>query len=418
MRAFFILGADFPLLKEQNFNILASEATTCGEKKLTKFIEIFKPGNHIAADGSSADFSDAAVADIADSYNPDIHEAPVVVGHPKTNAPAFGWIKSVVFDKDTKKLKAVPGQMNPDFVEAVKSGAYKKISVSLYGPESPNNPLPGHYYLRHVGFLGAQPPAIKGLQAVEFAENEQTLDFETDFSERDLAYNDKALARVLRNLKNFFIDKFSQEEADRAISEYDIEGISSSAEQVLSEQKAETAFAEAGAAASETPTVPAAPETPADAGTPEASSAAAETSANEELAAEKSKSAALKAELDSLKAEQQAREDREFVEEQIKTGHLLPANKQRMLEFMASLSTAGWEFSENDSPNQKEFFKKFVAALPVQIEYAEVSGGAKAPDTDFEDAEVLAAAAEKYRNDEALKGRQLSFAEAVREVKG
>lgn len=42
----------------------------------------------------------------------------------------------------------------------------------------------------------------------------------------------------------------------------------------------------------------------------------------------------------------------------------------------------------------------------------------KPPDTDFEDAEVLAAAAEKYRNDEALKGRQLSFAEAVREVKG
>lgn len=379
-----------------------------------KFIEIFKPGNHIAADGSSADFSDAAVQDIADSYNPDIHEAPVVVGHPKTNAPAFGWIKSVLFDKDTKKLKAVPGQMNPDFVEAVKSGAYKKISVSLYGPESPNNPMPGHYYLRHVGFLGAQPPAIKGLQAVEFAENEQTIDFETDFSERDLAYNDKALARVLRNLKNFFIDKFSQEEADRAIPEYDIEGIASSAEQVLSEQKAETAFAEAGAAASETPAVPAAPETPADTGAPDVSS----TIANEELAAEKSKSAALKAELDKLKAEQQAKEDREFVEEQIKSGHLLPANKQRMLEFMASLSTAGWEFSENDSPNQKEFFKKFVAALPVQIEYAEVSGSAKAPGTDFEDAEVLAAAAEKYRNNEALKGRQLSFAEAVREVKG
>lgn len=119
------------------------------------------------------------------------------------------------------------------------------------------------------------------MQAVEFAENEQTIDFETDFSERDLAYNDKALARVLRNLKNFFIDKFSQEEADRAIPEYDIEGIASSAEQVLSEQKAETAFAEAGAAAPETPAVPAAPETP------EASSSAAETSANEELAAEK-----------------------------------------------------------------------------------------------------------------------------------
>lgn len=91
------------------------------------------------------------------------------------------------------------------------------------------------------------------------------------------------------------------------------------------------------------------------------------------------------------------------MEEQIKSGHLLPANKQRMLEFMASLSTAGWEFSENDSPNQKEFFKKFVAALPVQIEYAEVSGSAKAPGTDFEDAEVLAAAAENTAITKRLK---------------
>jgi len=32
--------------------------------------------------------------------------------------------------------------------------------------------VPGVYYLRHVGFLGAQPPAVKGLRPIELAEGE------------------------------------------------------------------------------------------------------------------------------------------------------------------------------------------------------------------------------------------------------
>ncbi|MFS2072756.1 hypothetical protein ACEN9D_28795 [Pseudomonas sp. CT11-2] len=32
--------------------------------------------------------------------------------------------------------------------------------------------MPGVYYLRHVGFLGAQPPAVKGLRPIELAEGE------------------------------------------------------------------------------------------------------------------------------------------------------------------------------------------------------------------------------------------------------
>ncbi len=50
----------------------------------------------------------------------------------------------------------------------VKAGRFKSRSASFYHPDNPNNPKPGVYYLRHVGFLGAQPPAVKGLKAVEF----------------------------------------------------------------------------------------------------------------------------------------------------------------------------------------------------------------------------------------------------------
>ena len=43
-------------------------------------------------------------------------------------------------------------------------GRFKKRSASFYPPEHPNNPTPGKWHLRHVAFLGAQPPAVKGLR--------------------------------------------------------------------------------------------------------------------------------------------------------------------------------------------------------------------------------------------------------------
>jgi len=48
----------------------------------------------------------------------------------------------------------------PEFKDWVKRGLYKKISVALY-------PDLG---LRHIGFLGATPPAVKGLKQATFSE--------------------------------------------------------------------------------------------------------------------------------------------------------------------------------------------------------------------------------------------------------
>lgn len=49
-------------------------------------LEIFKPGRH------SGELTADALARSAAVYDPKIHEAPLVIGHPKHNAPAHGWV--------------------------------------------------------------------------------------------------------------------------------------------------------------------------------------------------------------------------------------------------------------------------------------------------------------------------------------
>ena len=39
--------------------------------------------------GATIEFSEQDLQDIADSYDPKVHEAPLVVGHPKDKGPAY-----------------------------------------------------------------------------------------------------------------------------------------------------------------------------------------------------------------------------------------------------------------------------------------------------------------------------------------
>lgn len=132
-------------------------------------IHIFKAGTRPAMSGEVISFSEADLAASAQAYNPSIHEAPLVVGHPRHDAPAYGWVQALAFGDDG--LTAVPHQVDPAFAEMHAAGRFKKVSASFYRPDAPNNPVPGVWYLRHVGFLGAQPPAVKGLRPAEFGED-------------------------------------------------------------------------------------------------------------------------------------------------------------------------------------------------------------------------------------------------------
>ncbi|MEB3483377.1 peptidase, partial [Pasteurella multocida] len=134
--------------------------------KLTK-MAIMKLGTHKAMDGREISFTADMLNDIAASYDPQLSEAPIVIGHPKLTAPSYGWVKQASIEGDT--LYAHVGQVEAAFADAVNEGRYKKRSASIFLPDSPGNPKPGHYYLNHIGFLGAAPPAVKGLGDVNFA---------------------------------------------------------------------------------------------------------------------------------------------------------------------------------------------------------------------------------------------------------
>lgn len=172
-----------------------------------KAIHIFRAGSHTAMQGQQLHFSEADLAASARAYDPAKHEAPLVIGHPAGNAPAYGWVSGLAVNDEG--LFATPRQVEPQFAEAVAQGRHKKVSASFYAPNSPHNPVPGVYYLRHVGFLGGQPPAIKGLAPVEFADGGQeddgvvTLEFAESPAEAEGAGLVRRYTAALRDLLGF-----------------------------------------------------------------------------------------------------------------------------------------------------------------------------------------------------------------------
>ncbi|MBF0448580.1 MAG: hypothetical protein HQL67_10290 [Magnetococcales bacterium] len=133
-------------------------------------IPIFEAGQHRDMNGLTLTLTEMTLKETASIYHADRHEAPLVIGHPQHNAPAWGWVAGLKVENGV--LLAYVKQVDPAFRELVQAGRYKKISSSFYTPDSASNPVPGSYYLRHVGFLGAHPPAIKGLGDASFEEEE------------------------------------------------------------------------------------------------------------------------------------------------------------------------------------------------------------------------------------------------------
>jgi hypothetical protein len=138
-----------------------------------KLLEIFKPGNFVSVEGRVCSFSAADVAATVAAYDPAKHKAPLVVGHPKIEDPAYG--HAVALSLGSKNvILAEPANVDPAFADAVNNERYDSISASFWSPENPRNPVPGVWYLRHIGFLGAVPPAVPGLNQPSFAEGDDT----------------------------------------------------------------------------------------------------------------------------------------------------------------------------------------------------------------------------------------------------
>lgn len=174
-----------------------------------KWFPVFKTGKHTDSNGNKKEWTDSDLTLMAVTYNQGKHEAPVVIGHPKNNDPAYGWVDKLKKDGDT--LFAKTRDLVPEFVELVKKGLYKKRSISLYGDNT----------LRHLGFLGGVPPAVKGLKDIQFSDGkETTIEFE-EFAHD--SFKDVTIARVIQKIRDYLIEKEGAEKADLIVSKFDVE---------------------------------------------------------------------------------------------------------------------------------------------------------------------------------------------------
>ncbi|MDA3815376.1 MAG: hypothetical protein PF549_03340, partial [Patescibacteria group bacterium] len=133
------------------------------ERSRSMKLEIFKVGKHTSSSGVSKSYT---LEDLNSIILNHTEPTPIVVGHPKTNSPAFGWIKSLFIKGES--LFAEASDLVPEFLELIKQKIYKNRSVSLSQLED------GTLALNHVGFLGGSMPAVKGLKEIAFSEDDIT----------------------------------------------------------------------------------------------------------------------------------------------------------------------------------------------------------------------------------------------------
>lgn len=368
-----------------------------------KRVPIFRPGKHTSAGGVTLDFSEDQLAASIAAYDPKKHEAPLVIGHPKDNGPAWGWVSGLSFAEG--EVVADTAQVAEEFGEMVEAGRFKKVSASWYTPDSPSNPVPGVFYLRHVGFLGAMPPAIKGLSPLQFSEDEEgVLEFADD------AYAAGSIARIFRRMRDAWLSKFGQEEADNTLPAYLIEDLEEDARRRREADQPQPAF-------HEEPSM-----TPEQIAQMQADHAAAQA----RIAALEGQTTSFAEREAALAARERATQVatiRADLDKHVKDGRLLPANVAPLAEFMAGLPAEGdaVEFGEavdgvTPKVSPRAFMAAFVAGLPKAVEFGEIAGGT-GPSAVTLNAQDLADKAKAHMAKvQSETGRQLSYVEAVNHI--
>lgn len=178
-----------------------------------QWLDIFRAGNY----GEKGAFTVPMLAALAASYDPAVQEAPVVIGHPKLDAPAFGWVKKLRMEGDT--LQAQLGEVDPDFESKLQAGKFKKRSVAFIRNGDALK-------LRHLGWLGAMPPHVENLRDAQFSSEQFE---EVDFSEGEDMDEQQVRRTVRESITEFFANLGGKKSEGNGVSQADIEAAVKSA---------------------------------------------------------------------------------------------------------------------------------------------------------------------------------------------
>lgn len=377
-----------------------------GEQKgLAGWWPIFRAGRQVDSRGRPRTYTEADLDRIIARHGED-NPAPLVFGHEEKpleplSPYAYGWTAEL--KRIGKTLYARAKQVQPEFESLVRSGALRNRSVQLLEDAQ-------GLRLAHVAFLGAVPPAVEGLAAVEFsADDEHTHDYATP-TEFMAPGDQRVLVRILRSLREWLIGQADKDTADGVVPSYDLE---------MLEQHAQ----DAQRADNDNPAGYNAP--PADGGN--------EMSDNErnKLRAEyEAREQDLQQQLAAERASRRLDQSRTWVHEQVDAGRLLPAQTEGLAEFMATLpdgedaapiefSRAGGEGKTAEKVKQSpaQFMRGWVEGLSKNpLTGGPVAGEETAPADAAVDTHEICNRASEYISAQAAKGIAVSVDQAVRHV--
>jgi hypothetical protein len=189
-------------------------------KTKTVTMEIFRAGKQTDGAGNTQTWTEADLDQIIEATNEMKDSVPAVIGHPKENSPAYAWFEPNELFRKGKKLFARMSDITEEFGEALKRKNFKHRSIALRGNKS----------LKHVGFFGGAPVAVKGMPDFAYSESEdiQTIEFaeiDVEFAEMDAAFGLRTVGRMFQSMRDFMIGEKGLETADSIISQFSIDDL-------------------------------------------------------------------------------------------------------------------------------------------------------------------------------------------------
>ena len=316
-----------------------------------EFCEIFRTGTHTDSKGTSRNWTTDDLEKICENFESKNPDVPICCGHPKTNSPAYGWIEKLKVEGN--KLYASFKDVQPEFKEAVKKGLFKTRSISLTKDLIP----------RHIAFLGAQAPAIKGMEAFCFSEAIQD-DINIEFSEANDSDNNE-------NGKSVITDPGEAAGTSASLLNNEGENMSEELQRQL-------------------------------------------TSTNEELVTTKQ-------ELEKLRQEVLRKDFADFCDSAIKDGNILPAQRGDVLNLLFANTDTNINFDDGGTKPSNEVFKDFIKSLH-QMDFQDTTNEDNLDDSqnqdfsEFQASDWEAAIQEEIAKAEQ-KGQSISTKEALNRVK-
>lgn len=289
------------------------------------WVDVFKVGEHTDSEGTKQVWSEDDIATIVETYNnqdeDSKHIAPIVLGHPETDAPAYGWVESLKQEGTTLKAKLV--ELSEDLIEGIKKGLYKFQSIALY----PN------LLLRHLGILGAVPPAVKGLKPL----NEY---FSSDAEYKTIYFGEKDTLTIDK-IKLYIKEKYGLDDLQIMLKDLFL---------IKNEDIVET-----------------------------------NTNEFSEKEFTEKKFNEMKEQMKALENKNEELAFDLFFNELVREEYLVPAQK----ELVKSLYIEGFKFNEDGRDfTKKEAITKFIKSFPKQISYSDIANKEKETEISETDAQI------------------------------